>query len=367
MKPFFRIINDNYSRKEFSTKNKIYNLFCKDGQRKLLYTEIEFLSLLSRKHEFKNILAVYIGSADGTHLPIIFDMFPEVEWILVDPRKFNFTDRKNVHLMNIYYDDNTYKKIQKINVNNKKIAFISDIRREVEEELIYEDMMWQMKWCIQLDSIAYMFKFRLPYHSDFKSEIKYLFGDIYPQVYASPWSSETRLIYIRNDGEKFKYKVYNIKEYDDHMFYFNSKDRRDNYIFHHSDRIKLDLPGYRDVYENVCEYYFIYIYLKFYKKIKNPEYNDILNLLIKINILYNKLTHKNYLLCYINSYKNLISEFKDIILDTELDAVRINNLDNLKIQFKSYINLLKTQFKKVLKSSKLYNLIKSIKPYQLEI
>jgi hypothetical protein len=66
--------------------------------------------------------------------------------------------------MNIYYDDNTYKEIQKINKNNKKIAFISDIRRceeSMDDDKIYEDMIAQMKWCIQLDSIAYMFKFRL--------------------------------------------------------------------------------------------------------------------------------------------------------------------------------------------------------------
>ena len=164
MKPFFRIINDTYPRKEYKNKDKIFNIFCKDGQRKLLYTEIEFLSLLSKKYELQNILTVYVGSADGTHLPIVFNMFPDLEWILIDPRKFNIKNQENIHKMNIYYDDNTYKEIQKINKNNKKIAFISDIRRceeSMDDDKIYEDMIAQMKWCIQLDSIAYMFKFRL--------------------------------------------------------------------------------------------------------------------------------------------------------------------------------------------------------------
>ena len=132
-KPFFRILKDDYPRKEYNQENKIYELICKDGQRKLLYTEIEFLSLLSRKYELKDIIAVYVGSAPGTHLSILFNMFPDLDWILIDPREFDIVKKENISILNIYYDDNTYKKIQKINKNNKKIAFISDIRRSNEE------------------------------------------------------------------------------------------------------------------------------------------------------------------------------------------------------------------------------------------
>ncbi len=56
------------------------------GQRKLLMSEIEFLTL----HATPGCVVVYAGAAPGLHCAFLSDMFPEVrQFILVDPSPFS--------------------------------------------------------------------------------------------------------------------------------------------------------------------------------------------------------------------------------------------------------------------------------------
>ncbi len=81
---------------------------CHLGQRKLLLTEIEFLSKMAGKN--KNILVVYAGSASCEHLPVILQMFPNIKFLLVDP---------NYHCID--YDNITYVYQDTSKINNENI------------------------------------------------------------------------------------------------------------------------------------------------------------------------------------------------------------------------------------------------------
>jgi hypothetical protein len=86
--PIFRILPDDYPKIKYGEKN-IIAPNCHDGQRKLLFSEIEFYSLIQKKYKLNEILVVYVGAADGTHQSIIFDLFPDLDFYLCDANRFN--------------------------------------------------------------------------------------------------------------------------------------------------------------------------------------------------------------------------------------------------------------------------------------
>jgi len=55
------------------------------GQRKLLLSEIEFLTHYSDL----STLVVYAGAAPGSHITMLADMFPKHNFILYDPNDFD--------------------------------------------------------------------------------------------------------------------------------------------------------------------------------------------------------------------------------------------------------------------------------------
>ena len=77
----------------YSTNSNVH-----DGQRKLLVSEIEFLTEvhLTRLHRYdapdgnppslSHLLCVYPGSCPGKHIDRLLKMFPNVFFVLVDPR-----------------------------------------------------------------------------------------------------------------------------------------------------------------------------------------------------------------------------------------------------------------------------------------
>ena len=309
-KRLFRSFSKNYPQYDEYTNNKILlrPIGCHDGQRKLLFSEIEFYTELSKQYDLKDILVVYIGSGEGLHQPVIFDCFPELDFFMCDPDKYKFKhkitkNRERFFFHHDYYTDETYKIVKYFNRSNKKIALVSDIRGDINELDVFNNMISQQKWTIQLNSIAYLLKFRLPYlNKGFRYEyfnykisnsiknaikikkfrkegFKYLQGKIMTQIYAPLMSTETRLLYIRKStAESFEFINYDIKKYNFNCYYFNFKDRYKIYNYKESSKIPLHILGYDNSYESVCEYYLIYNYLKDYKKIE-PNLDEIIKLL----------------------------------------------------------------------------------------
>ncbi len=383
-----RILTEDSPKREYIPGlEKFFN--CHDGQRKLLWSEIEFYTLISHQYDLNDILVVYAGSGEGLHMSIIFDLFPQLDFILIDPTrslcKHPFMKNKDkVIQINEYYTDLTYQKVLSLNSKNKKIVFMSDIREDTDEKAIWENMIQQQLWCIQLDSIAYLLKFRLPYYYPghdpskyqyllpiskdkanyhFKKlndmEVVYLKGDIYLQIYAPAKSTENRLLYIRKPYESFTFTSYDIKKYEDQCFYFNTYTRHENFEFKESEKCKYNLLGFDDGYESVCEYFILYQYIDtFYDKlkkedfIKESKYRDILRddtksvsdrtiqLLYQIDQLYNLLTFKNLIEC---SFRTTLK--RGAVPDKPKD-------EKEKIRINDYVEIVKSKYLEILFSMK---------------
>ena len=162
-----------------------------------------------------NIL--YVGSACGAHIILLHKMFPNLKFILVDPRPFNtkLIKLSRVKYINKYFNNEMAKKFKKI---NKNLIFISDIRTISNEQNVPIDMEYQQNWVKIINPLYSLLKFRLPW-SD--KNIKYLDGTIYLQAWQSKNSTETRLLVKRNA----KLRTYDTKLYENKLYYHNMINR----------------------------------------------------------------------------------------------------------------------------------------------
>lgn len=71
------------------------------GQRKLLLAEVEFLT----QHAQPGITCVYAGAAPGTHIEFLAQLFPEVQFVLVDPAPFAIKSSERVRIWQEFMTD----------------------------------------------------------------------------------------------------------------------------------------------------------------------------------------------------------------------------------------------------------------------
>ena len=69
------------------------------GQRKLLMTEIEFLTQYSKKND----MVLYVGAAPAIHTSFLSKLFPTLKFILVDPMKFNIKETDKIEIRKEYF------------------------------------------------------------------------------------------------------------------------------------------------------------------------------------------------------------------------------------------------------------------------
>lgn len=192
------------------------------GQRKLLMSEIEFLTNYSKEND----TVLYAGAAPGNHVPYLANLFPLLKFVLVDPMPFsvNVFDHKQLTIRkDTYFDDDMAREFS----GRDDILFISDIRttsisemkdeEDVESQII-EDQLKQMRWHLLMRPKYSMLKFRLPYG---EGTMQYFDGDIYLPVWGPVNTTETRLVVGRNP----EIKIWNNKEYEENMAYFNNVQR----------------------------------------------------------------------------------------------------------------------------------------------
>lgn len=354
---------------------------CHWGQLKLLYSEIEFLTIVSKYISLKECLIVYVGAAPGTHDPLLLDMFPDSNWFLIDPAKFNIRESDRVKILNGFFTDDTIKDTFKI-ANGRKIIFICDMRSGTTEKPVWENMLSQQKWAIQLNAEFIMLKFRLAYTSeetknmnfdydlgDIKDKViitnekknkesqLYLRGKIFIQIFQPVHSTETRLItskikYINNklkkpfenrDFEKYIFKYYNYRKYEEQLNYFNLKDRLLKYEYKESKLVGKYLLGHDDSYSNVGSYYILYKYFKNYLK-EEPKIETIIKIMYKIDkFMINEIKHKTTILCTID--KNLTN-----MIHHKNDKKKINS-DRIK-KFTNLLYTVKQSYEEQLKNLK---------------
>ena len=170
----------------YFNRNLDYKKACHWGQLKLLLSEIEFLTICMNKYEsikdkYKKIIFIYIGAAPGNHIDYLQSLFPNIEFHLYDKSNF-IVKNKDIFVYNEYFTKQhaeswLFKKItEKI-----FLIFNSDIRRTpATNEIVKEDMNFQLKCYNTMKPNLSMFKFRLPYDDDYT---EYPEGIILPQCF----------------------------------------------------------------------------------------------------------------------------------------------------------------------------------------
>lgn len=231
-KTFSRTINPRSRREEYvEPLNEDRRDDVHWGQRKLLLSEIEFLTLEYDKVDHtKPVTVLYVGAAEGNHIYMLAkDLFPQFEYHLFDKREFypKLAELENVKIFKRYFDDKDAKSYK-----GKNLFFICDIRGldigkakehrnfESMDTIVLDDMKMQEDWYNIMKPKSALLKFRLPW---FKGKTKYLDGTIYFQVWQKLHSTESRLI------PNGKTKYYDHTAYEERMFYFNRHTRRKRY------------------------------------------------------------------------------------------------------------------------------------------
>jgi len=183
---------------------------CYHGQRKLLISEIYFLTKYGDLS--KNVL--YIGAALGSHILILSKLFPKHKFELYDSNEF---DERLLRASNIKCHGQLFLDEDAAKYTSGDYLFISDIRTSEAdfEDGVSTDMAFQLKWVRQIRPKAYTLKFRLPYN---KPSLKYLDAEIYFQAWTNIGSAETRMMGTELDAMK----KYTLKDYEQRLYYLNT-------------------------------------------------------------------------------------------------------------------------------------------------
>ena len=340
MNKFFREITDDYGRLPWSSDKTSYGQ-CHWGQRKLLYSEIEFLLYCAEHTNLSTCVVLYVGSAPGTHINILIQMFPMVRWLLYDPRKFDINRKYidsgavEIHTGNdgFFTDAHIQKVLDNPFTKDKKILFVSDIRFNTYEKQIFEENINQQKWLIKLNAFAYILKLRMMYDykkkfeydiSDIKDKLDmsnlvvpnnligkflYLDGHTVTQLYAPIYSCEGRLFGKIGSDNKYKCKYYDYEKYEEHMMYFNEVSRQQKFSYKDSEKVKHHILEFGDTYDNVGEYYLIRKYQKIIKK--KYKFRHIIKALYRINKKMCQLTRESFVPCTYISFIKLHKILED--------------------------------------------------------
>lgn len=271
------------------------------GRVKLFYSELELFTLISQYTSLAECVCVYVGSAPGSHLLILLELFPDLTYILYDPRDVDkrLQDNKRVIIRTgKYFSDETIDEVLKY-AKDKKIIFISDIRRTADDHEVMKDMVDQQRWAIKLNSDFIQLKFRFPffnkhqieflryndendyqkkYHvtnipKDITNCMFYLNGTIYLQVFSKFKSAETRLFVAKNkyvnktEKSDYSFTYYDIFEYETKLSYHNLILRPLFYKYKKSKIVHNFIISFYDTYDFVGTYQITYNYLKNVKKI----------------------------------------------------------------------------------------------------
>ncbi|KAG2378520.1 hypothetical protein C9374_008159 [Naegleria lovaniensis] len=258
-----RILQDNAPREPYRRRRDELKSVIHWGQRKLLMSEIEFLT----EFGFPGATVVYAGAAPGNHTNFLSEMFPDLFFVLVDPSPFVCRPTDKIKIINDYFTDDLAKEY-----SGKNVLFISDIRtaepQRMSEDEVEKCVAWdnqaQMNWHHLLKPKMSMLKFRLPYKSDITPFMEYLDGEIYLPVWGPQTTSETRLICKGGCGTK----IYDTQMYQDQMFFFNTRTRV--YYYPHD----VDAVGMDHCYDCRSEVYILELFLKRYNMVEYGTETD---------------------------------------------------------------------------------------------
>jgi hypothetical protein len=244
------------------------------GQRKLLLNEIAFLTLFWNPQQTPQPVIVYVGAAEGDHIPMLLELFPQIKELhLYDPRPFRITSSPQIHIYNEYFNDETANRW----AHRDDIFFISDIRtadyetmNEMENEhTILKDMRDQQRWVKIIQPVQAHLKFRLPYCDKVDSsllQVDYLRGHILLQPWVGPTSTEARLVPYRDpQTNTFTEMTWDAQTYEEQLFYHNTVLRNhqlyDNPFLPHDPESPIDPPELSNDWDSLAEITILQAYL----------------------------------------------------------------------------------------------------------
>ncbi|EAN79452.1 poly A polymerase regulatory subunit, putative [Trypanosoma equiperdum] len=261
--PDSRVLSDEFPRRKYkpSSATRLEDIVLKGlhyGQRKLLLSEIEFLSayLEGRQAGAKPTLVVYAGAANGSHLPFLFQLFEAVKFVLIDPAPFCDAVREIslnkqgpiLDLVQGFCTDELCKQLSSSYGSTYDILLVSDIRSGVPEKqsnrentlMIMRDNDMQRSWCWTLKAEAALLKFHPPYPpcrdrnsrhydeaDDTPESIEYLDGVRLFGVWAPKSSSELRLCVQGPflQGTSFPMRRYDCTTHEEQCYFYNTDNR----------------------------------------------------------------------------------------------------------------------------------------------
>lgn len=217
-------------RAPYRPRNEEIKTLVHSGQRKLLITEIEFLSRFS----LPNDVVIYAGAAGGFHQKILAELFKQVLFVLYDPQPFTVqpTPMREIH-QNLFTTQTAQQLSLRFQREGRRILFISDIRRVEEgsseldrQKLIIEDLEAQRVWMEILKPAASLLKFVMPYPIEgIPEHLGYSDGTIFLQPWVGATSTETRLLVLDQRTEV----DYDVKQYEEVLAYHNQITRATYY------------------------------------------------------------------------------------------------------------------------------------------
>ena len=344
--------NDLSNQSQYIGDARDFQSRCHWGQKKLVLSEIQFLTKVCQKlntKSLKDYAVVYVGAAHGFHFPILYNLFPELIWILYDPAKFSkeahmHPEKQKVKIFNQFFTDDTLDHARK-NAENRKILFISDIRLTPNEEAVMKDMISQAKWGTELGADYMLLKYKPPYEDENTKQFKtntiddlqlnpkyiknpelkaddntflYLKGDVYIQLFAHIHSVELRLMVEKVNG-KYELETINYGEIEKKMFYFNTNLRTswstENYDFLHY------IPGYDSSIECVMEYLIIKNYYEYLHNIKDN--NIIIQKMFDMAYFLEKIAHTTFINCNYDTMIRTIKKFEKENDDNKLKRIKL--------------------------------------------
>jgi len=254
-------VTPNDPTKEYQSRQYLKKNVIQWGQRKLGLALIQFL--VKYLPEFRPLvegsrpIVIYAGAAPGENIAFAAKFFKNVVFHLYDPRDYSIN--LNDPSVYLYQDDAGIKPEHRIILHTGKtqgmftddtarkwsehqktyggVYFVSDIRSvghdkqtmQEFEEGVWRDMTAQARWHRIIRPVRSQFKFRLPYDLGTNSSIRQMFPDmkipylpgiIYKGIYNKPTSTESRLV---TSGNSIDDVLYDFKEYESKMFYFNTE------------------------------------------------------------------------------------------------------------------------------------------------
>ena len=216
------IVNATDKSEEYRRRNREVKTAVHWGQRKLALALIQFLNRYWNPREHKNPKLLYIGSAPGTGIAFVKNLFPSFEYHLYDPRETKVTG-DNVFIYKQLFEMKDVKDWKDVD----NVFMVSDIRRAIDVKTetddainhkVVEDMKLQESLYLAIRPVAAHLKFRLPYSTWETPNFRYLYGVVYKRVWPGQSSTEGGLV---PSGEHEKID-WDIKMYEDQMFYHNA-------------------------------------------------------------------------------------------------------------------------------------------------